>query len=79
MSYFIFNMFEKVVLIKIKTRICAAPAVKGLIVVDEDDLKWAANEKKISYLLNNSTKTPSFRKLSLSSEKQNDALKHHGG
>ena len=47
-------------------------------VVDEDDLKWVANEKKVSLLINSSmtifvVKTLGFRKLDHSSEMQNDA------
>ena len=52
--------------------------------MDEDDLKWAANEKKKLFLLKQShenfhSKTLGFRKLNNSSEMQNDALMHREG
>ena len=52
--------------------------------VDEDDLKWVANEKIYCYYKNSSIKifglkTLGFRKLSHFSEMQNDALRHCEG
>ena len=52
--------------------------------MDEDDLKWMANEKNILLLLNSSMETlalqpPDFRKLNHSSEMQHDALMHREG
>ena len=54
------------------------------LVVEEDDLKWVANENNISLLLkqfqgNFSSKTTRCRKISHSSEMQNDALMHREG
>ena len=52
--------------------------------VDEDDLKWMANEKNILLLLNSSMETLAlqpldFRKLNHSSEMQHDSLMHREG
>ena len=71
--------FSIVIFIHYKPRI----AVAFWLVVDEDDLKWVANVKKILLFLkqlheNCGFKTTSCRKLSNFSEMQNDALKHHG-
>ena len=57
---------------------------KPRIVVDEDDLKWVANCKKILLLLNSSTCIfvlirLDFRKVIHSSEMQNNALMHREG
>ena len=54
------------------------------LVVDEDDLKWVTNEKKILLFLkqlqeNCGFKTTSCRKLSNFSEMQNDTLMHREG
>ena len=54
------------------------------LVVDENDLKWVANEENISLLLkqyhgNVRSKFPRCRDLSHSSEKQNQALMHREG
>ena len=51
------------------------------LVVDEDDLKLVANERKISLILKSSmkicvSKPPRCKKLSHFSEMQNDALMH---
>ena len=53
-------------------------------VVDEDDLKWMTNEKKISLLLTHAVEKNvmqplRFRRLSHFSEMQNDGLMHHNG
>ena len=52
--------------------------------MDEDDLKWVANEKNMLLLLDSSMisfvlKPLGFRKLSHSKEMRNDALKHREG
>ena len=52
--------------------------------MDEDDLKWVTNEKKIVLFLrqfheNCRTKTTSCRKLSSFSEMQDDDLMHREG
>ena len=52
--------------------------------MDEDDLKLVGNEKKIIFLLeqlheNFHSKALGFRKLSNSSEMQNDHLMHREG
>ena len=52
--------------------------------MDEDDLKWVANEKNILLLLeqfheNVVLKLPDFRTISHFSEMQNDALMHREG
>ena len=49
--------------------------------MDEDDLKWVANEKRMLLLIkqfheNVRSKNPMCRKLSNSSHMQNDALMH---
>ena len=54
------------------------------LVVDEDDLKWVANEKNVLLLLKQShkkiySKTLRYRKLGNSSEMRNDALMHREG
>ena len=54
------------------------------LAVDEDDLKWVENEKKISLLLKqfpeyNRFKTTRCGKLGHSSEMQNDVLMHREG
>ena len=52
--------------------------------MEENDPKWKTNEKLILLLLKQfhehlHSKTPSFRKLSCSSEMQNAALMHREG
>ena len=54
------------------------------LVVDEDDLKWVANDKKVLLLLkqfqeNVRSETPRCRKLSHFLELKNDALMHREG
>ena len=53
------------------------------LVVDEDDLKWVTNEKSIAIvktvLIKCPSETPMCRKLSHSSQMQNDALIHREG
>ena len=54
------------------------------LVVDEDDLKWVANENKKWLLLkqfqeNVRSETPMCMKLSHSSDMQNDAFMHREG
>ena len=55
-----------------------------LFVVNEDDLQWVTNEKKIVLFLrqfheNCRSKSTSCRKLSIFSEMQDDALRHREG